>query len=1002
MVIVARQVMRGIAWPFLAPKRRLAFLIPHSSFLISLLAVLLMLVASCSTRKNTAATRRVQAFKARYNTYFNGHEAYLDGVEAQKDGNKDNYTEVLPLLPIGNKATLSLGTSNFDRAIEKCQKTIKQHSITKKPEWKGGKKKSAKDKIWLSQKEYNPFLHKAWMLMGQAQFQQGNFLEASTTFAYIQRHFFHLPNTVAKARLMEALCYAEMEWFYDAEHLVAEAQRDSFPKSLNPLKGTVLADVAVRREQWAEAIPHVRLALKSAGSRLQRARLHFLLGQLYKLTGENQLAYKEFRKVIRKNPPYELEFNARIQQTEVLSKGQSKQMISKLKRMAKNPKNESYLDQVYYAIGNIYLAQGDTAKAIGAYNEGVEKSTRNGVEKGVVWLHLGQLYWDTEQFVKAHPCYTGVLGLFDKDRDDYEEIDERAQILEELFPHASAIELQDSLQELARMDTLEMLKVVDNIIEELKKKEKEEKKAAAAAELAAASGQNASQQTSTSQQSSTGAVWYFYNPTSVAAGKTEFQRKWGQRTLEDDWRRSNKTVLASEQAEEEEETLVDTLGLDSLAMDSIALADSIAQAARDSLSEDELKALDELKAKENDPHEREYYIKNIPYTPEQLAASNALLVDGLYHAAVIYKDRMENFPLAERTFQRILIDFPDFEHLDETYYNMFQLYARQGKGDEAANYRQLLIDGYPENEHAKLVADPYFEWKGRYGKHAEDSLYAASYDAFYAGDYATVLANEAYTAREYPKGDNRARFLFLATLSRLEMGQRDQFLRSMRDIVQQYPQSTVSELAGLYVKGLENGRILASGRMGMGGIWDRRAGYLMDADSLSADTAFVEDRNTDFLFVIAYEHDSISVNQLLYEMARWNFTSFAVRNFDISLVEGDGIDMMQIRTFLNYDEAYIYLRRLMNDPEMVRKLEGLRLFIISEDNLKVLQRGRSFMEYFDFYDQHFDPAPRVVLSEANPLDAPVGGMPDAEDLLDEQYEDDEEEEEWEEEENYIF
>lgn len=968
-------------------------------------AVAVMLLLSCSTQKNTPATRRWQAFKARYNTYFNGHEAYLDGLQAQKDGHQDNFTELLPLLPISNKSTAELGKSNYDRAIEKSQKTIKQHSITKKPQWKGGKKKTAKDKIWLSQKEYNPFLHKAWMLMGQAQFQQGNYLEASTTFAYIQRHFFHLPNTVARARMMEALCYAQMDWLYDAEHLVAEAQRDSFPRSLEPMKGTVLADVALRREQWSEAIPHVQKAIKCAGSRLQRARLHFLLGQLYKLTGENRLAYKEFRKVVRMNPPYEMEFNARIQQTEVLSHGQSKQMIGKLKRMAKNPKNADYLDQVYYAIGNIYLAQGDTAHAINAYNDGVEKSTRNGVEKGVVWLHLGQLYWETEQFVKAQPCYAGVLGLFDKERDDYDEIDERSQILDELLPHASAIELQDSLQELARMDTLEMLKIVDNIIEELKKKEKEEKKAAAAAEQAATTAATTATQTATQQNGGGGAVWYFYNPTAVSAGKTEFQRKWGERTLEDNWRRSNKTVLASDESDEAGEMPLDSLLADSLLADSL-FADSLATAALDSLSEEEKEALEKRQERENDPHEREYYIKNIPYTPEQLAASNALLVDGLYHAAIIYKDRMENFPLAERTFQRILIDFPDFEHTDETYYNMFQLYARQGRADEAATYRQLLIDGYPDNEHAQLVADPLFEWKGRYGKHVEDSLYQQTYEAFNSGDYYTVLANDEYTAREFPKGDNRPRFLFLSTLSRLEMGERSQFLASMRNLVQQYPQSTVSELAGLYVKGLENGRILASGRMGTGSLWERRAGFLLDSDSLAADTAFTENRNTDFLFVIAYEHDSISENQLLYEMARWNFASFAVRNFDISLVAGgDGIDMMQIRTFLNYDEAYIYHHRLLNDPDMAYKLEGLRLFIISEENLRVLLQAKSFADYFDYYDQHFDPAPRIVLSEANPLDEPPGGLPDAEDLLDEQYEQEEEElwdDEEEEEENYIF
>lgn len=973
------------------------FLIPLAVALVAVTALL-----SCSTKKNTAATRRVQAFKARYNTYYNGHQAYLEGTKAQREGNQDNYTEIIPLLPIGNKETLQLGTSNYERAIEKCQKTIKQHTITKKPEWKSGKKKTAKDKIWLRQKEYNPFLHKAWLLMGEAQLQKGDLLEASTTFAYIQRQFFHKPNVVARARLLEALCYAEMEWFYDAENLVNEAQRDSFPTSLLPLKATVLADVCLRREQYAEAIPHVQGAIKQAGSSLQRARLHFLLGQLYKQTGQNELAFKEFRRVIRKNPPYELEFNARIQQTEVLSKGQSKQMIRRLEAMARNPKNKDYLDQVYYALGNIHLAQDDTLKAIAAYSKGVEESTRNGIEKGVVWLHLGMLYWDREQFVKAQPCYSGVLGLFDKERDDYDEIDERAKILEDLLPHASAIELQDSLQELARMDTTELLKVIDRLIDEYKEQEKKEARQAALAENAATAAA-ATAAAGTTEQSSSG-VWYFYNPSSVAAGKTAFQRKWGERTLEDNWRRSNKTVLpgASEEAYYPDTLALDSLALDSLTLDSLARVDSLEQAMLAELTDEEREELEKRKERENDPHEREYYLKNIPFTPEQMAASNALLVDGLFNAGIIYKDRMENFPLAERTFQRILIDFPDFQQTDETYYNLFQLYARTGRTDEADTYRQLLIDTYPENEHAQLVADPYFEYKGRYGKHIEDSLYQEAYDAFIQGQYSTVLANDAYTHREYPKGANRARFMFLATLSRLEMGQQDQFLTSMRTIVEQYPQSTVSELAGLYVKGLENGRLLASGRMGMGSIWDRRAGILLNADSLSADTVFTDDRNRDFVFVIAYEHDSISENQLLYEVARWNFTSFAVRNFDISIVPAEGIDMMQVRTFLNYDEAYIYLHRLLNDPDMAYKLQGLRLFIIAEDNLRMLLRGRSFMDYFDFYDQHFDPQPRILLEEPTLLDEPPGGMPSQDDLLDEQYDLQEEEEEWEEEENFIF
>ncbi len=964
---------------------------------IILSVMVLTLFFSCSTNKNTGLTRRVQAFKARYNTYYNGHKAFLEGREAQRTGNKDNYTEILPLYMTGNKQTVQMGKSNFDRAVEKCQKTIKQHSITKRPEWKSNKPKSAKDKIWLSQKEYNPFLHKAWLLMGEAQLRKGEYMEAASTFAYIQRHFFPKPDVVAFARLKEAQCYAEMDWYYDAENLVGRTVRDSFPRSLAPMKAAVLADCQIRQKQYAEAIPNIRQALKSAGGSLEKSRMYFLLGQLYAATGQNQQAFKAFRKVYANNPPYELEFNARIQQTEVMSKGQSKQMIRKLQAMAHNAKNKDYLDQVYYAIGNIYLSQGDTLHAIYAYKDGVEKSTRGGLDKGVVWLHLGQLYWEQEQFVKAQECYAGAMSLFDKERDDYAAIDERAKILEELLPHATAIELQDSLQALAKMDSVERMKVIAKIIEEVKKKEKEEERKQAEQEQAAQAGGNQGNQAQTaqhaqlnSQQQGAAGLWYFYNPLSVSAGKREFQKKWGQRKLEDNWRRKNKTVLDdfSDETDSDEETA---------AADSLATGDDLAESLPDSLSDEEKARLEKIAEYEKDPHRPEYYLKDIPLTEEQMEASNAALVDGLYNAAIIYKDRMENFPLAERTFQRVLIGFPGYEHADEVCYNMFQLYSRLGRKNDAADYKKRLLTEFPDNEHAQLVADPRFEFKGRYGKQIEDSLYQEAYDAFHEGNYTTVIADAAYTAKEYPQGANRPRFMFLEAMSRLERGEREQFMGAMKSIVEQYPQSTVSELAGLYVKGLKEGRILASGKMSTGTIWERRLGLVQDGDSLSADTVFTTEKNTNYLFIIAYEHDSIDENQLLFELARYNFTNFTVRNFDISLERSDGIDMFQVRTFYSYDEAYIYLHRLLNNPDMAYKLEGLRPFIISEDNLKLLMRGKTFAEYFDFYDEHFDRVGHLQLN-TNVLDEPTEILsPEEMEELEE-----EGEEEFEEEENFIF
>ena len=973
----------------------LGLVLKRLSYILCSCAALFVLLGACSTDKNTSLVRSVHAFKARYNTYFNGHEAYKEGVLLQEQGNRDNFTEVIPLYVTGNKATVKIGTGNFDRAVEKSQKAIKMHSITKRPEWNKSRPKTAKDRIWLSQKEYNPFLWRAWFMMGEAQFRKGEYMEAASTFAYIQRLYFSKPNLVARARLLEARCYAEMEWFYDAEDLISRAQRDSFPNNLEPLKASVLGDMQLRQKQYPEAILNIEKALKGEHRNLPKTRMYLLLGQLYHRIGHDPEAYRYFKKVIRRNPPYELEFNARIQMSEAMSKNQSKQIIRKLKAMAKNPKNKEYLDQVYYAIGNIYLSKGDTTHAIWAYKDGVEKSTRNGIEKGVVLLHLGQLYWNREKFVDAQKCYSQAFGLLDKDHDSYREVDERSKILDELLPYASAVELQDSLQMMASLDSVTRMEKIKKTIEELKKKEKEEeKKAMEAANPQANQGRQRPggvvQQGVGNRNAQQTAVWYFYNPTAVAAGKAEFERKWGKRELADDWRRNNKTVLNDFNEEELTDSVL-------AAKDSIAaVEDSIYQANKGKKQSRAEK--DSIKAEEyaNDPHRPEYYLKDIPFTEEQMAASNAALVEGLYGAAIIYKDRMDNFPLAERTFQRILLNFPDFQKMDEIYYNRFQLYSRRERRDDAEDYKQRLIAEYPDNEHGKLIADPDFEFKGRYGKQIEDSVYQDTYDAFKFSDYHTVIRNSQEMAEEYPEGANRARFMFLEALSKLELGDREHFMADLRTIVEKYPQSSVSELAGLYVKGLKEGRLLQGGKFEMGSIWERRRGLFDEADSLANDSTFSPEKNANFVFVIAYERDAIDENQLLYEMARYNFTAFTVRNFDIASEKGDGIDMMQVRTFLNYDEAYIYMHRLFNNADMAYKLQGLKCFIISEENLKKLMKGLSFADYFDFYDEHFDRVGSLRISEDEEasLDEPTE-LPepvDEEELDEEEWEDD----------NYIF
>ena len=441
-------------------------------FIILLIAITL---TGCSTQKNTAQNRWWQSFTAKYNTYYNGTLAYIDGSLEKEMTNKDNFTEQLPLYTVSNKNSREIGKSNFDRAIEKCEKAIHQHSIKQKPEWTKNRRKTAKDIEWLNRREYNPFLWKAWMLMGRSQFHKGDFEAAAATFSYMSRLYATQPAIYGKARAWLAKCYIEQGWNYDAEDVIRNMQRDSIHWRAQKEWDYTFADYYIHTGNTEQAIPYLKKVISHEMRRKQKAREWYLMGQLQASIGNKKEAYKAFKNVIRLNPPYELAFNARISMTEVMAKDNASKMVSKLKRMAASDNNKEYLDQVYYAIGNIYLNKKDTLQAIAAYEKGNQKATRNGIEKGVLLLHLGDLYWTMEKFADARRCYGEAIGLLDKERKDYQLLSDRSKVLDELVPYTDAIQLQDSLQQLAKMNGKDRNAAIDRVIDALKKKEKEER-----------------------------------------------------------------------------------------------------------------------------------------------------------------------------------------------------------------------------------------------------------------------------------------------------------------------------------------------------------------------------------------------------------------------------------------------------------------------------------------------------------------------------------------------
>ena len=921
-----------------------------------LLAAVLLAATGCSTQKNTAKTRWWHSFKARYNTYYNGTLAYIDGSLEKENGNKDNFTEMLPLYTVGNKQSREIGKGNFEKAIEKCQKTIKLHSIKKRPVWDKKRRKTEKDIEWLSRREYNPFLWKAWMLMGRSQFYKGAFDEAASTFAYMGRLYQTQPAIYAKSRAWLAKCYLEEGWLYDAEDVVRNMERDSIHWSARKEWDYTYADYYIHTGDYAKAIPYLRKVIKHEMRRKQRAREWYLMGQLQAALGNKAEAMRAYKRVIRQNPPYEVEFNARIAMTEVMSGGQWKKMVSRLKRMAASDKNKEYLDQVYYAIGNIYLAQNDTAKAISAYERGAAKATRSGIEKGVLLLKLGDIYWEMERYNDAQRCYGEAIGLLDKERKDYEELSHRSKVLDQLVPYTDAVHLQDSLQTLAKMDEKDRNAAIDRTIAELKRKEKEERDRLAeqnAQETMQQNGagnnmqqQNNRQQNNMNQQ--TNGLWYFYNATAVSQGKAAFQKMWGKRENVDNWQRVNKTVVNF--GGNQEETELSEAQLDSIARQE-AIEDSLAQIADSA---------------QNDPHKREYYLAQIPFTEDQIEASNKIIEDGLFNAGVIFKDKLNNLPLSEKQLKRLTSQYPDFEKMADAYYHMYLLYMRKGETDVAEGYVERLKKEYPESEWTTLLSDPYFMENAKLGVHMEDSLYASTYDAFKAARYAEVSGNVRISDSRFPLGANRDKFVFIGGLSKLNEGDAEGCLEDMNTVVKKWPQSGVAEMAGMIVKGVSEGKRLKGGKFDLDNVWERRSEVLTDNDS-TAVRELSDERFAAFTFMIAYKPDSTDENRLLFELARYNFTSFLVRNFDIAVEDADGIHRMKVSGFRNYDEALQYVRQLFTNKTITSLIGRNRTIIISEQNLPLLGRQFSYDDYARFYDKHFAP---IKISDEQLLNVP--------------------------------
>ena len=907
-----------------------------------LIIVATVIISACSTKKNTAGSRFWHAMNTRYNVYYNGDKHYQEQIKKLEDEYQDDYSTQLFIHPAEayNNPKATQPTTNFDRTIEKMQKAISLHSIKKKPKRKAGKGNDPKYKEWLKREEYNPFIHNAWYLMAKAQYMKGDFLSSAATFHYIARHFQWKPDLVLEAQIWEALSYCAMDWTTEADNVLVHIHPERIEdKRLNQLANLAYADFYIKSKMNAEAVPYMEKAVKGASGG-QKVRLYFLLGQLYDETGQKEKAYQAYKKAGgSSSSSYRTKFNARIKQSAVFQGTNIDGEVKALKRMTRYDRNKEYLDQIYYAIGNLYLTRGDTAHAVENYELAAKKSTRNGIDKAISQLTLGGIYFAQHKYDKAQPCYSEAIPQLSENYPNYRELKQRSDVLDELAVYSGNVTLQDSLLRLSQMPLEEQKKVIAKIIEELKKKEKEEKenadREAYLAQQQGANGLKGNAQQPASYNINSDNSWYFYNTMTKNAGKTAFQQLWGNRKLEDNWRRRNKNTFSLDENTEEEENLAQG-------------SDSTQVQGNDSTQVDK-----EALKRAEDPHYEEYYLKQIPKTEEEIQNSNDVIQEGLYNMGVILKDKLNDLPGAIYEFEELLERYPDNTYKLDTYYNMYLLYYRGGQFSDAERYRQFILNEFADSKYGQAMQDPNYIENLKRMNLVQEALYDQAYTAYLNNDNATVHAAYVEMMKTYPLSKIMPKFMFLDALSYVTERNSDKFKSVIKEMLERYPETDITPTASAFVKQLNQGRKINGGSSNTRGmLWSIRLSNDSTAGGEGKEfTPFKEGKNKPQLFVLVFSTDSVSPNQLLYEVAKHNFNSFLMRDFDLEQMTFGNLGLIVVKGFPNYHEVEIYRDKWEKDEEKVVPSQA-HYVIISDENFNLLlNEGRTFEEYFRYLDE---------------------------------------------------
>ncbi len=862
-----------------------------------------LLLAGCSAEKNTGASRFYNSLISKYNIWFNGNEAYKAGVKKVIASHRDDYSEMLPLFEYSVPDAVRPASSDMERAVQKASKVISLYSITAKPEEKGRGRNNNRDAEFYNRREYNEWVDDAWLLMGKAQFYQRNFTASRSSLSFAISI-----STDAGLSTEAAIWLARIQ---TEEGNYSEALRQL--KEITPPGRRVLeamyysthADILLRQKRYEEAIPILERAAETSTGNQARVRLTYLLAQVCKAAGDNELSTRYFRQVRRMNPPYDLEFNASINLAGVadLSHGDAGELVRSLNKMLRDPRNKDYRDQIYYALGELSKRSGNIGEALSYWSQAAAASTVNSRQRARTYLAMAQHYYSLPDYMSAWSYYDSASYLIDNRYPDHEAIRQRTAALGEYAGYHTVVITEDSLRRVANMSSSERDAFIAGLIRSYEEEQ-----------ARARSGDGSDRYNMglyyENEQRYRGAIaaeggWYFYNQAALTFGRTEFRRRWGDRRLEDNWRRANKARSAfAPGTMHEPETPVEK-------------SDSTEMAPERS---------------------KEYYLRNLPLTDSLMQASVRRSAEALLGEGQVLASRLNDTAAAALSLREASRTGTDNTIRAEALFELYRM-LRHSDPRTAERDRAELLSKYPESEFAKILSDP--DYVNRHREMAARAIrsYDAAYRAFREERYADAKAICNEIIEQIPDDELIPRFMLLDALATGALEGEVAYKEKLDSLVVRFPATDEGKRAAEINDFLRR----------------EKPGLRIAEESRIAEEIYSPDTLQPHFVIIIASGAGTNLNQMVFDIIGYNLDNYPENNYSTEGVNLDAGEVMIITgPFAGVSQAAAWKARF-DAGRSIRDAgkAQLSIMLISRDNLERLRKDKKSDRYVIFHSKAY-------------------------------------------------